>query len=213
MMNITTFAASCRKAEKRKVQKLLEQFFNMPELDSYKIELAEAYNYFMPAKVAKPKSVFDWVALAVSTDKIRPFLCNVYCDGINIVATDGARLHLAPNDGRAIGFYCPITGNKIDLGEYYKNSFPDYRRVIPHDDGCEPYEMPETLVTESAGGISYAHNGADEGFYKKFVDAMRSLGQPFSCKRGTIEGNSLKPLIMRFDDNRIAVLMPRNIKL
>jgi hypothetical protein len=59
-------------------------------------------------KVVEPISNLGWVRKATSTDAARPVLTGVYATENHLVATDGRRLHLAPNaSGYAIAATTP----------------------------------------------------------------------------------------------------------
>lgn len=86
-----------------------------------------------PKKLKKDATLFDWVALAVAPAKdLRDYLQFVYCDGDYIVATDGYRIHIAPNnDGLEVGYYCPRTATPVT---HIQEKYPDYWRVVPSTD-------------------------------------------------------------------------------
>lgn len=93
-------------------------------------ELAQLYAYFMPPKPKKPKTAFQWVSAAAGVKDIRYYLNYVYVTAEHLTATDGHRLHRAPNtDNLAPGYYHPITGDLAHPPEYSK--YPDTAQVIP----------------------------------------------------------------------------------
>lgn len=111
-------------------------------------DLAKLYQFFMPP-VPKQKNDFDWVYQAVGTEEARYYLNYVYVDDTVMVATDGHRLHLAPNPELANGFYDKMQ-NKIDIDA----TFPDYTRVIPHisDGKLHTWERSSAVVVDSSDG-------------------------------------------------------------
>lgn len=97
---------------------------------------------FFADKTPKAKTIEGWVALAAAKKDIRRYLSYVCATGTEIVATDGARLHLAPSS-LPRGLYDPVSFVKVfDLyedcdggkAEGHPGKFPDYQRIIPRRD-------------------------------------------------------------------------------
>lgn len=185
-----------RKPNKTEIQHLIQTMYE--ETEDHR--LAQLYKYFMPAMPKKPKNVFQWVALAVSTDKTRPYLHKVYSDGENIVATNGHILHLAP-DGRPEGFYCPITEEHLPD---YCGAFPNkYKEVIPEK--TDTYILKKELVTlPDSRGVAYKSTVGGFVYDKKPLDKCLSYGEPESYSGG-------KPMRMDFKDDRVALIMPEKM--
>lgn len=91
--------------------------------------------------VVKAATTFAWVALACAKKDVRQYLSYVMCDGTQMVATDGGRLHAAPCTDKAPGLYDPKTGERVWLlsqnyaeGETpsgHPGKFPDWQRIVP----------------------------------------------------------------------------------
>ena len=76
----------------------------------------------------KPKrlSNWEWVALARSSSEPRPWGCGIYVSEEQLVATDGHRLHVAPNDTQLKPglTYDPKTLRPVD------GQIPNYAQVL-----------------------------------------------------------------------------------
>ena len=92
--------------------------------------MAMLYSYFMQPMPSRTKSLFEWVAKATKLDNTGPIFRFVYCDGSFVIGTASHRMHYAPADGREVGYYHPITGDKVQED----SRFPDWQRVIPPAD-------------------------------------------------------------------------------
>jgi hypothetical protein len=93
--------------------------------------LAALYAFFAPSgREAKPKTPFQWVALAVAGKKDgREPLRFVHVEPTRMVATDGHRIHIAPNvGGLEPGFY-DVAGVRVHAPDW--NKYPDVDRVTP----------------------------------------------------------------------------------
>ncbi len=95
------------------------------------MDMAKLYRHFMPAIPAKPKTDFQWVALAMGNKDVRYYLNFVYSDGKRLMATDGHRLHLVYTDDYKPGFY-DKAGTWLHDTDFAK--FPDVNRIIPETD-------------------------------------------------------------------------------
>jgi len=84
------------------------------------------------------KKDFKWLNKAVSTDDGRFNLSKVYCDGKNLVSTDGHRLHILNGVGKIfeVGHY-----NKNNKKVKFDWSFPDYHMVIPDKSKMDMYKF------------------------------------------------------------------------
>lgn len=123
-------------------------------------DLARLYAYFMPPKPKKPKTTLQWVALAAGVKDIRYYLNYVYVTAEHLTATDGHRLHRAPNtDNLAPGYYHPITGDFAHPPEY--SEYPDTAKVIPAPGESVPFELADAEPGEDAlGAPCYTVRGA-----------------------------------------------------
>ena len=118
-------ALQYKKVKKDDAQSIIKDvYWNFPELAE---KMAVLYSYFMPPMPSRAKSLFERVAKATSAKDVRQICKFVYCDGSFLIGTDGHRLHYAPADGREVGYYHPITGDKVQED----SRFPDWRLVIP----------------------------------------------------------------------------------
>ena len=121
-------ALQYKKVKKEEAQSIIKDiYWNYPEL---KEQMAMLYTYFMPPMPSRAKSLFEWVAKATKLDNTGPIFRFVYCDGSFLIGTDNHRMHYALTDGREVGYYHAITGDKVQ-----ENSrFLDWQRVIPPAD-------------------------------------------------------------------------------
>ena len=118
-------ALQYKKVKKYYAQSIIKDIYrNYPELEE---QMSMLYSYFMPAMPKCAVSMFEWVAKATNAKDARQFCQFVYCDGSFIIGTDEHRLHYALTDGREVGYYHPVTGDKVrqDI------QFPNWRGVIP----------------------------------------------------------------------------------
>lgn len=91
--------------------------------------LAALYAYFMPTPSKKPKTEFDWVALAVSPVDVRDYLRYVHVTAELIEASDGHRVHRVPNtEGLEPGYYLP---NRSRVFPSDWRRWPDTEALIP----------------------------------------------------------------------------------
>ena len=125
---IIDHALQYKKVKKDDAQSIIKDvYWKHPELAE---DMAMLYSYFMPAVPKRAVSMFNWVAKAINAKCTNPVLKFVYCDGSFLIGTDSNRMHYAPADGREVGYYHAITGDKVQ-----ENSrFPDWQRVIPPAD-------------------------------------------------------------------------------
>ena len=222
-MNIQTQAWKIKeKIKKEKVQDVLEKLYNHLENGSslelqYNndtlIQLAQTYKYFQPAVPKKCANILDWVGKAKSKEQTRYYLTEMYADKDNIVATDGHRLHLTPNNQGYDG-YIDNKGNVIDID----GNYPDYKKVIPEKTHCDVLDMDKCKV-EQSGTLTVAifnlfgervclnmkylldlMNGA-----KTAVIYSESMGNGVSSK-GIVCFDS--PILFELPNDAQAVLMP-----
>lgn len=107
--------------------------------------LARLWAHFMPGRVARPKTAFDWTAKAMATKDERFYLTYFKVTEDKLIATDGHRLHIAQNeDGLAPGFY----GHEgVWLEPEDSMKYPDIERVTPDPEGSGR-EWLETTTAE-----------------------------------------------------------------
>lgn len=106
----------------------------------------------MAPPMKKAGNTFAWVAKAVASNKeSRKYLRFVMCTGTMMVATDGSRLHAAPQTDKAPGLYDPKSGERIfNLFENYPDGevpgdhpgkYPDWQRIVPRDRHAAEVEL------------------------------------------------------------------------
>jgi len=164
-------------------------------------DLARLYAYFMPPKPKKPKTAFQWVSAAAGVKDIRYYLNYVYVTAEHLTASDGHRLHRAPNtDKLAPGYYHPITGDLAHPPEYAV--YPDTAKVIPAPGESVPFSLADAEPCESRhGGPCYTVSGATMNA-RYLQDAMAFM----PAARIQITGADQA---VRLDDgDLLAVIMP-----
>lgn len=124
-------ALQYKKVKKDDAQSIIKDiYWNFPEL---KEQMAMLYTYFMPPMPKRAVTMFEWVAKATNATNAKctnPVLKFAYCDGSFLIGTDSHRMHYAPADGREVGYYHPITGDKVQED----TRFPEWLQVIPPAD-------------------------------------------------------------------------------
>lgn len=160
---------------------------------------AQLYAFFLPTPSRKPKSLFDWVWLAVGRKDVRYYLNYAYSDGEFLYGTDGHRMHRAPTD-LAAGFY-DAAGNQVEVDAKY----PDISRVVtPAADDPVPVDVAAYPVEESGKHTGYRlPNGAF--VQKSFLDdAVAFNGSPVV----TLPAHAETSTRLDYNDGRLAVIMP-----
>lgn len=157
----------------------------------------------------KPKSLFAWVAKVAGIKDVRQYLRYVYCDGDRILASDGHRLHCAPNvDRLEPGFYDPRTGHAVECDL----EFPNLDRIMDTKDNAESYAIKYTIksdelcVSGQTSGYTITYYSLPDGdsFNLKYMtDILSYHGECVAYQRD--EG---APLQMYFSDGSQAVIMP-----
>jgi len=137
-------------------------------------DLADLYNYFIPALPKKPKTSEGWVALAAA-DKYthRTALKYVYSSGEYIAATDGCRLHMYLTDKYSDGLYdhmMSLVGTSI--------SYPDIDKLLLH--GADVERFPSGLDVNSLelvglNNSGFAYKIGEWGYQKKYLDCALSV--------------------------------------
>lgn len=157
----------------------------------------------------KPKSLFAWVAKATGIKDVRGYLRHVYCDGERILASDGHRLHSAPNaDGLEPGFYDPRTGHAIECN----GQFPNVDRIMDTQSNAAQYPIKYTIKSDdlcvsgqtSGDSITYYSLPNGDSFNLKYMtDILSYHGECIAYQR-----DENAPLQMYFGDGSQAVIMP-----
>lgn len=176
--------------------------------------LVKLYRHFLPGLPKVTKSVFEWVAQAVSKEETRYYLNFVYVENGKMAATDGHRLHVAPAGDLEPGFY-DRAGNRVELDA----TFPDINRVIPvhhsksgvHD--IHTWERKGAKVSnyvDSDGKARSSYqmpNGAwvQKRYLDQIIQGERSF--TFQSTRDT-QKTFGDPIRADLSDDRIVILMP-----
>lgn len=212
-MPIITLAAKAapdvpKKTDKRLAFKAVQTLANV--LDKAGVEdqgavdaLARLYQHTLPAKPAKIRNTWEWVCAALAGKKdARWYLHYVHVTPDVIEATDGHRLHHAPNtDGLEPGLYDRAGVITNDPVEAYPptarvvNNAMDYG--VPADRAThEPREYGEIVLLDVEGKYVLPGNQYDEAV---------ALGRPSKI---TVPQRPNTGALLAFEDGRIAVIMP-----
>ena len=121
----------------------LIQGMNEADVDSASFELAALYKFFAPKKRAKPNTPEKWVSEAAAwpKDAINPCMGFVYSTGKELVATDGARLHLLKTDSYPAGYYDRDLAPVDDKGKY-----PLFERAMVDKSKSDHVTMTKTKI-------------------------------------------------------------------
>ena len=127
-MDINTIAnlAKDQKPNRKDTFALVRNMINRGE--STDKDLATLYAFFLPKVPAKPKTIRQWVSLAMGKKDVRYYLNYLYSDGSRFVATDGHRLHVQHGINLEVGFY-----NTEQVKLEVDAKYPDFGRIIPSD--------------------------------------------------------------------------------
>ena len=209
---IATNAARQKKPSKAKALDALKAVIDAGTLEGSEHHLAALYAFFMPTgpniKTAA-KDNFAWVALAAAKNDVRDYLNYVYVNEEHITATDGHRMHRAPNlDGLAPGFYHP---NGEKAGEPDWQLFPDVDRIVPSEDthgqrSFSPEGLPVVEVSDKGITYAYEHDAnPTRRINKVYVDvALAGAELPVAAVMPKDVGSAV---LFRHGD-REAVVMP-----
>ena len=175
-MNIAAMAEQYKKPSKADAQNMVKALYESATNDADRAKLAQLYKFYVPTATKKPKTVFDWVALAMGKKDVREYLNYVYVTESHITATDGHRMHRVPNNtALSVGFY--NKGGDLVHGEDFAK-FPDVARIIPSVmDRAIVYTQDgiELQVGEIQGTVTYIlPNGAHVN--KKYYDDVVAYG-------------------------------------
>lgn len=134
-----------RAEARRKITELVDTAEQDGKLEGFEDHLAFLYAYFMPNGPSKPKTGFEWVAMAVDKDDQRPSMRAVRAtDAGELVGTDGHRLHLIRDYGEQDAWYHP---NGLEISRPGQE-YPDFRRVLPG----APYALNGPMVAPDPAG-------------------------------------------------------------
>jgi hypothetical protein len=209
-MKINTVATLASDLPKLKKADVFEALLKLIENDTNEGNaptFAYLYSQFQPARTAKPKNVFQWVAKAMAKKDVRFYLNYVYIDDEYVVATDGHRLHLTPNNELLAQGHYDRNENKIDIDEKFAN----YKRVIQFD-GVEYHNakyITKTVIHNTGDklGDCYEMRIGDKtlAVTKKYFDDAVSFFKDEKHWLGVADNGSLQ---IKHGD-KLAVIMPR----
>jgi len=172
-------------------------------------EAAILYAYFLPKGGANKKdlSTEQWVALAVGKKDIREYLNYMYSDGKRLMASDGHRLHVAPDVGLPAGYYDSALNRVAHLDGV---SYPDVDRVIPADTDQREYREVtlSSLPVEDSGTKAFKtiyRMPTGQGIQTKYLNEAVGKVERFTYSSGAELGGAIK---ITHSDGRIAVIMP-----
>lgn len=218
-----THARPSKQAAHLALRNIAERLEQYPHLQDNEIigELAELYRHFLPTPPRKPRSAFDWCALALpSHDDQRKTLHFVHVTAASMTASDGHRLHRAPNrDDLPLGLY-DRAGVKVH--ELEADPRINFQRIIPADKHREPREIAvpdmtldaqnskfKALVTQDRDGNEYAFDRA------YVLDALAMQTDPNAPVTWHVGINSTAGMVaackLDLEGDRLAVLMPMRL--
>ena len=215
---LVRLAAISKKPGKRDAQILVRELADALPAEIWREHgesLAQLYTFFMPPKPKTARTAFEWVALAAAGPKefSRPFLAYVMVEPHRIYATDGHRMHVAPNDdGLAPGAYLPngdffATRDEFtsDVGHY-----PEIDRVIPSaHEWRQEVDLDELPIGEVRGTVCReVPGGTWTGFFnrKYFDEAAQGMGK--LCLQSKGHESAMLLTSINSADGRFAVIMP-----
>lgn len=173
----------------------------------------------------------EWVAKAASKDATRPVLAGVFADDKVLVATDGHRLHLAPNlmgsskrgeDGVALPPGIWLIGKQAGDVQRVEGNYPNYETlfqkntdfgwVIQSVEGMLSLARAGEAVHDGGnGGFLCFHAQSDEpifispSFVRRTLEGMRQSGGPIYISAPT----ALSPVLFyQPESGRRAIVMP-----
>ncbi len=177
--------------------------------------LARLYAHFLPKPGKRARTTWQWVAMAMAKDDVRYYLNYVYVTEEEIVATDGHRLHIAPNvEGLTPGYY-DAAGNRIHAPDYAR--YPDFKRVQPDPQArgrewydCTMDELP--LIAESAKLSRYELPTAVSNDHNRVHINAKYVQQLFGMDPNELIGINVggmgASVLAKLGHDRTAVLMP-----
>ncbi len=182
------------------------------------LAFARLYAHFLPKPGKRARTTWQWVAMAMAKNDVRHYLNYVYVTEDEIVATDGHRLHIAPNvEGLTPGYY-DAAGNRIHAPDYAR--YPDFKRVQPDPRApgrewydCTLDELPAHAKATDKGLFNYRElptaNSDDHNrvhINAKYVQQL--FGMDPNELIGINVGGMGDSVLARLSDGRTAVLMP-----
>ena len=187
--------------------------------DEVSLDLARLYAHFLPPLPKRPKTAFDWCAKAMAKSDARYYLNFVHVTADEIQATDGHRLHIAPNVGGLEPGYYGAEGVHLHGPKYSK--FPDTQRVRPTPDreGRKWYtlaagDLKTGSVVPEKGNVLHWYElptHDDESLErvhinKAYFDALVSM-EPSERVHINVGGMG-DSVLVELSGDRLAVMMP-----
>lgn len=207
-----------QRTKKADLQQLIEEIAECAErgeVPTYK-QLGAIYSALIPpTKITKPKTPFEWVAMAVADNKdTRQYLRYVWVSEGRIVGCDGHRLHVAPNEeasALAPGFYYP-DGRPATVDAKYS----DIMRIRPNNPDIatpvEPLSLRPINYKNAKYGTAAILAVDDEGNPQYRVNAkylsaaLVGLTNPIALR-----ADNSGPMRIDSDNGCWAVIMPISI--
>ena len=192
-----------KKPSKAYAQEMILRIYEQcPDMET---DLAQLYTYFMPSIPKKPKTPFDWVAKAIGKKDVRYYLNWVHVTTEFITATDGHRMHRAPNVTHlAPGFY-DAHGHKIHEPDYAK--FPDVERIVPRNDTMSDITTDmDTATIEVTGQVhAYRFASTNHKINTLYMDELLSYGSHYTIRAGE---DTNRAIYAEYPDGSHGVVMP-----
>ena len=186
------------------------------------VALAELYRYFMPKSTTKKAGTdnWTWVAQACDPKDHRIALRYIHVTPAHYEATDGHRIHRAPNiEGLTPGLYVPSGDMAFSESDPGRPKWPDMERVMPARDRQCSVDIGRGDVVPApsvAGGHAYVIDLPDDGTYpgrhnaysKKYIDqALAGASTPADIKWLFSETHQDGAATLAYG-SRLAVVMP-----
>lgn len=199
LSTIATIAHGSRKPNKAHAFRVVRNLIasgNAPNDE----QLAILYGYFQPAVPKKPKTVFDWVALALGKNDVRRQINMLHVKNGVLYATDGHRIHYAPTE-LADGCY-DKSGSPTD----FNMDFASVERIISDTSNqwCANDEAARGLKTQDVAAQMI--NYCDSRLQGSYFEAVMSVGCVLTGERkGALKYGHVH---FTFENDCKAVIMP-----
>lgn len=173
-------------------------------------QAAPLYRYFLPPTPRAPKTAFDWVAKAVAKSDLRYELQFVWVENSRIVATDGHRLHIAPNENGLEPGYYNVSGDKVYAPDYM--TYPKFDVVIPKGGDYDVVNLAvdDMELTEIDDGVlAYALPARDGDCFVQrpyILDAVSMEGRGAAVEWRLTDKHSV--VVSVLPGGRLALIMP-----
>ena len=218
---------NCTKLRKRKllrgaVENVIDALWDKATMQG-RNELSFIYAQLLAPLPEYPKTDFEWVAKALSQDETRLAMNFVFVNEHEMIATDGKRLHIAPNKAESgarllePGLYdtnCVLVALPQDHNERFFKFFgedltyPNVRRIIPrYNEGELKTGFFDPVIRNTRQGKKVTKFG--EGWFNPdFLKDVFSRARDSSVK--FYHADELSPILI-LDEERTAVVMPLRV--